>query len=162
MDHDIMFTTRTWYGQLCRAVAQHPKGTFVPYVYRGGAPWQKVQNTLPDIQKDVHDIRYHREIGDRLARMNEDKLVDVTEHPQPPGGTLILLSKEVWRAVGGFEPGCFMVDHRLFQAIYAAGFRIYLMHGVYIYHWKRAAGEDHPALPSCSGAKRGQDDYPAH
>lgn len=146
MDHDVMFTTRVWYSQLCRAVAQQPQGTFVPYVYRGGAPWQQIHTVRPDVPLDVHDIRYHRQLGTEIVQFGGDKLLDMTDHEPLGGGQLILLSKANWEAVKGFDEGCLYVDHKMFRKLRDTGLRTYLMHGIYLYHWKRAAGECHPAL----------------
>lgn len=146
MDHDMMFTTRQWYAQLHQAIQYDSTGTFVPYVYRGGAPWQRITTLLPDVTDEIHDIRYHRALGEKVAQMNAGKFLDVTDQPIQGSGTLILLSKEAWQETDGFRPGSFKTDHWMFHALQEVGRRIYLMHGVYVYHWKRAAGECHPAL----------------
>lgn len=152
MDHDVMFTTRIWYEQLCQAIAKEPKGTFVPYVYRGGAPWQGIRTLLPSVEPENHDITYHRALGIQVATMNGDKLLDVTDQHAQGGGIMILLSKEAWQETEGFRSGIFKIDHWLFHALREVGRRIYLMHGVYVYHWKRAAGECHPCLVHVEGA----------
>ncbi len=151
LDHDVMFTTRGWYDQLCQAVAHDSQGTFVPYLSRGGARWQNIQRAFPDTEPDGHDIRYHRELGTRLAQQNGTAYVDVTTYGHQGGGALMLLSKANWQAVGGFPSGCLTTDHDMFARLRRAGRHIYLMSRVYLYHWKRGAGECHPAFVYTDG-----------
>ena len=53
-------------------------------------------------------------------------------------GVVILLSKKTWALLGGFADGFLGVDNAIHQAARDRGFPVYLMEGVYVYHWYRA------------------------
>lgn len=138
LDHDMMLTTRVWYRQLEEAIAFKPAaGAFVAVTNRIAAPWQRAQETDPD----NHDIAYHRSIGQQ--RLHQRTLLDVTR-TQGFGGVMFCVSKRAWRDVGGFVDGLFCVDHRMHFALRDAGLRIYLLESLYVYHWRRAFGDELP------------------
>lgn len=138
LDHDMMLTTREWWKQIAEAIAFKPEaGAFVAVTNRIAAPWQRVGD------RDSHDIKGHREFGQRRLRENRT-LLDITD-TKGWGGVLFALSKATWRQVGGFVDGMQCVDHMMHFAIQKTGKRIYLMENVYVYHWRRAFGDDIPA-----------------
>lgn len=68
VDHDAVFTTRTWYQQLCEAVEEHPEaGLFGVMTNRVGNPEQEILLDVARGGRDNHDMRYHRKIGAALA-----------------------------------------------------------------------------------------------
>jgi GT2 family glycosyltransferase len=138
LDHDMAFTTREWYGQLEEAITFMPEaGAFVAITNRIAAAWQRAQES--DV--DNHDMAYHRAIGrNRLAQRT---LLDITT-TQGFGGVLFCLSKSAWRKAGGFVDGLFCVDHQMHFALRRAGFRVYLLESLYVYHWRRANGDELP------------------
>lgn len=139
LDHDMMLTTREWYRQLEEAITFRPNaGAFVAVTNRIGAFWQRAQET--DVNN--HDVAYHRAIGHQ--RLQQRTLLDVTR-TQGFGGVLFCLSKRSWQEVGGFVDGLLCVDHRMHFALRDAGKRIYLLESLYVYHWRRAFGDELPA-----------------
>lgn len=145
MDHDIALTTREWYRQIHEAIAFRPDaGAFVAMTNRIAAPWQQIGNQLS------HDIAHHRRFGEE--RLKVRTLLDITE-TNGFGGVLFCLSKRVWREVGGFLDGLLCVDHGMHFALQRAGRRVYLMENLYVYHWRRAQGDDPsrawPRVESC-------------
>lgn len=134
LDHDIMFTTRTWYRQLEEAIAVQPAGSFTAGTNRIRSKWQTVA-----VSGD--DIGHHRRIGESMAAKRT--LLDVTD-TAGWGGVLMLVSKASWRAAGGFPDGLFCVDHLFHFALKAAGRRVWLIEGLYVYHWRGSSAD--PAL----------------
>ena len=131
MDHDIMFTTVNWYAQVAEAITRHPTGTFTGVTNRIWNRWQQAAETvrLPD------DVAVHRKAGE--ARVANQTIADVTDQRPGWGGMLIIISKETWHFAGGFrEGGMGCVDHLIHQAVAASGRRVYVIHGLYVYHWR--------------------------
>lgn len=134
LDHDVMFTTREWHRQLSRAVFTDPKGCFSGVTNRILCPFQQVEG----VDMKNHEIRYHREIGTRL--LEKDTVRDVTDEPRTPGGFMMMLSKQAWRDAGGFPDGLHLMDKRMWTALKMVGRRIYIIEGLYLYHWHRGGG----------------------
>lgn len=137
MDHDAALTTRSWYAQVQEAIAFRPDaGAFVACSNRIGAFWQQAGNA------ENHDMRVHRNFG--AERVKVRTLLDVTD-TMGFGGVAFATSKRAWLAAGGFVPGMFCVDHQYHFALRRAGLRVYLLEGLYVYHWRRAFGDAPPA-----------------
>lgn len=136
IDHDAMLTTREWYRQLQEAIAFQPQaGAIVAMANRIGPPWQQVG------KRDNHDIAYHRQYGQQ--RLRSRTLLDIT-HTKGFGGVLFCVSKTAWREVGGFVDGLLCVDHQMHFALRRAGRTIWLLESLYLYHWRRAYGDELP------------------
>jgi len=142
IDHDAMFTTTIWHDQMERAINLNPDaGLFVPRTNRIGCGWMKLQG----VETKNHDMIYHRCLGRELADSRGATVTDVTiweEQPsrKPLSGVLMLLSKKVWQQVSGFKAGFLTVDNDMHARIRKAGLKVYLMEGVYLYHWYRFEG----------------------
>lgn len=135
VDHDAMWTTADWYRQLEAAVRAKPDaGMFTAVTNRIGSPHQRVRGVDPN----NHDIRYHRARGRALARQTE--IVDVTD-VAPTSGVVMCLSRRVWRRAGGFKSGMLGVDNAMHASLKRRGLRIYLLPGLYVYHWYRGDGD---------------------
>lgn len=136
IDHDACFTTPTWYQQLESIVAECPEPcVLTAKTNRVGSPWQRV----PDIDPREHSMIEHRRIGRHLADQYGTTLTDVTDQGLM-SGVVILLAKKTWRQLGGFRDGFLGVDNELHQAARDQGLRVYLMEGLYVYHWYRGDG----------------------
>jgi GT2 family glycosyltransferase/tetratricopeptide (TPR) repeat protein len=134
LDHDACFATPDWYAQLEEITA----GLTEPCVLtaltnRVGSRWQ----LAPGVDRDNHAMDYHRRVGKAIQAASRGVLRDVT-HESLMSGVVILLSKETWRRLGGFADGFLGVDNAIHQAARDRGGRVYLMAGVYVYHWYRA------------------------
>jgi hypothetical protein len=147
LDHDAMLTTREWYRQLEEAVAFQPEAAFCAVTNRIAAVWQQAREADPE----NFDIVYHRRIG--ADRLKVRTLLDVTD-TKGFGGVLFCLSKAAWREVGGFVDGLLCVDHQMHFALKRAGRRIYLLEGLYLFHWRRAFGDELPRGTPCRGPER--------
>lgn len=138
MDHDMMLTTREWYRQVVEAIAFKPEaGAFVACTNRIAPPWQQVGDA------ENYDIAHHRRFG--TERLKVRTLLDITD-TMGFGGVLFALSKSAWQKVGGFvEGGMLCVDHRMHFALRAAGYRVYMLESLYVFHWRRAFGDNLPS-----------------
>ena len=137
LDHDATWTTRDWYHQLEEIVARYPKaGMFTAVTNRIGNPHQLI-NQLP---KDNHDIAQHRKVGQNLQNSMRAEVIDATES-QLVSGVVILIKKSTWQKVGGFKSGFLGVDNDMHSKIKDAGMKVYIMPGVYVYHWYRGDGD---------------------
>lgn len=136
LDHDMMLTTREWFRQIEEAIRFKPDaGAFVACANRIAPEWQKAGPV------NIHEIRHHRSFG--KERLKVRTLLDVTD-TKGFGGVLFAVSKASWREVGGFRDGMLCVDHGMHFALRDAGKRIYLIEGLYVYHWRRAFGDELP------------------
>ncbi|HEU0115895.1 MAG TPA: hypothetical protein VFQ80_14515, partial [Thermomicrobiales bacterium] len=136
VDHDAMFTTRAWYGQILEAIAFKPDaGAFTGVTNRIAAPWQQVG------EPNNHSIVWHRAYG--ADRVKVRTLLEIT-YTRGFGGVCMVVNKEAWREVGGFADGLLCVDHSLHFRLQAAGRSVWLIEGLYLYHWRRANGDELP------------------
>lgn len=136
LDHDAAWTTRRWWHQVREAIDFRPDaGAFTAVTNRIAPRWQQVGD------KDNHDIVRHRRYGAERTRVRT--LLDITD-TMGFGGVVIVISKRAWSGVGGFVDGMLCVDHRMHFALRDAGLRVYLLEGLYVYHWRRANGDELP------------------
>jgi len=150
LDHDAIWTTRRWYAQLQEtALALPDAGVVTAIQSRGWQSWQ----VGPD--QGSHDMAQHRRIGARLAE-DVRTLLDVTDN-SGIAGVVMLLSRRAWERAGGFPDGMYCVDHAMHFRLRAAGLRVYVHQGLYVYHWRRANGDappaDAPTAPNCPCGK---------
>ena len=136
LDHDVMFTTFEWHRQIERAIEVEPYGSFTGVTNRIFCPWQRAR----EVDRDNHDIMYHREIG--ADRMRNRWLSDVTD-ANGWGGYIMVLSKAAWRDAGKFVDGQLCVDHNMHFALRRAKRHVFLIEGLYMYHYARGKGEQY-------------------
>ena len=137
LDHDAMFTTMHWYHQLEEIVSENPDGgLFTVVTNRIGNPAQKFKG-LHD--PDNHDMRIHRKAGEAIKTRYGNKVTDLTNEREI-SGLVMLVSKKVWQDVGGFKSGFLSVDNDMHRKCRDNGYKVYLMDGVYVYHWYRGDG----------------------
>jgi hypothetical protein len=138
LDHDAMFTTLGWYKQL-EAIIESPSflhynvGLLTACTNRIG----NLEQLIPGVDPQNHDIYYHREIG---RRRELDHGPSLRECDYLMSGVVIFISKEVWMKTEGFMDGFLGVDNNIDQQIRGLGYKTYIMDGVYCYHWYRADG----------------------
>ena len=112
-------------------------------------------------RKDIvesNDMKFHRDVGKSLWEKNKTNLIKVDEpflkeRKTSSGdlsyfsGTCFLIKKSLWRKINKFKPSWrqgsdlstrfFGVDNRLHKDVLEYGESLYLMRGVYSYHWYR-------------------------
>lgn len=141
LDHDATFTTTGWYPQLETIIETHPEyGVFTCKMNRVGQPYH-----IPEgIDKDNHDIKYHRAIGKQLAKTSYNHVTSLNDvNGYYLSGVLILIQKKVWNIIGGCPDGFLGVDNEIHRRCIANGVGVGMMEGVYLYHWYRADGTEH-------------------
>ena len=134
LDHDAMFTTENWYHQLESIIKKHPAfGLFAAKTNRiGGDAPQKAK-----VDRDNHDIKYHRRIGQEIQNCHYDSIALLNEKSRLISGVVILIKKSTWKKVGGFKDGFFGIDNDIHSRCLAHGYKVGVMKGVYVYHWYR-------------------------
>lgn len=153
LDHDACFTTREWYRQIREAVTFQPRAMFTAVTNRIAADWQRA----PESDPNNHDIAYHRKIG--ATRLWRRTLLDVTT-TKGLGGVLMVVSKAAWQEIGGFVPGMFCVDHNMHFAHARVGRPVFVIDGLYLYHWRRANGDKLVETPKAPCTCRGPETPP--
>jgi len=129
-DHDIFLANPNWYDIILRHIEEAPDGgLFTCVTNRIGNPHQKV-----GADKDNHDLRYHWE----FAKAQKGKPLRLAK--QPISGLIMVTSKTVWKAAGGFEErkSYFGVDNAYHKAVKKAGYKVYIIDDLYVYHRYRA------------------------
>jgi len=137
LDHDAMFTTSTWYHQLEDIIDKHNnRGVFGARTNRINSTYQLVGN----IDVYNHDIMYHREIGKHLQKKYYSDTLRITDDTAQRGfsGIVILIKKSTWKKIGGFISGFNDVDNNLRYSLEKHNIPMYIMNGVYAYHWYKA------------------------
>lgn len=130
LDHDAMPTTGQWHAQFSEAIEFKPDaGAFVAMTNRIASPWQRA----PGVPSNNNDMAWHRRYGAERAKVRT--LLDITE-TKGFGGVMFAVSKAAWQEVGGFADGLGCVDHSIHFKLQRAGRRVYLIEGLYLYHWR--------------------------
>lgn len=135
LDHDAMPTTPRWNAQLEEAIAFQPEaGAFVAMTNRIASPWQRIGD------RESNDIAWHRRFG--AERLKIRTLLDISE-TKGFGGVMFAVSKAAWHEAGGFADGLGCVDHSLHFGLQRAGRKVWLIEGLFVFHW-RHWGEPDP------------------
>lgn len=136
IDGDAIFTTTFFGKQLEDIIDKHPEcGLFTATASRIGSKWQRSGDWESD------DMKTHREIGKHISEKFYDTVEDVSDKTVQDdlmGGVLILIKKSVWDKIGRFKKdGMLGVDNDIYLKAQKAGEKVYLMKGVYLYHYYR-------------------------
>lgn len=141
LDHDATFTSPGWYNQLQDVIDKYPDyGAFTCMMNRVG---QKYHVPI-GVDRDNHDIKYHRAIGKQLADQYYDQITPLNDvNGQYLSGVLILIQKKAWMEIGECPDGFLGVDNEIHRRCVIHGVKVGRMDGVYLYHWYRANGREH-------------------
>lgn len=137
VDGDTIFTT-SFYGHNIENIVKENPDVKCYTCYTNRVAYS--DQIAPGVDTDSNDIEYHRKFGKIMETVYNTKCIDITEkkNGQFMSGCMILLQKGLWKKIGGFsEKGMLGVDNDLHKKIISANEKIYLMQGVYIYHWYR-------------------------
>lgn len=142
VEHDLHWTTRTWFRALERAVLALPRaGFFTVMRWPAVSSWSAPKEAAP-AKSERNDILYHRRLGTALEKKYKGQIDDVTEYERLESGSptagIFLMSKAVWAEVGGFKSGFKeeRIDHDMHQKVRSSGRRCYLLRDVYFFHAK--------------------------
>jgi GT2 family glycosyltransferase len=135
VDGDAMFTTTFYGNQIEDIIDKYPEcELFTARANRIGCIWQRYGSWASN------DMEEHRKVGKELFDTEYDHILDVSDVPRLKvlGGVLILISKACWKRLGGFvEQGMLGVDNDIHWKAMDAGEKVYMMTGVYLFHWYR-------------------------
>ena len=140
MDYDTQFLTNDFGKHLYEYIKLYPNATFTCRTNRMHK--SNTNQQLTGIERDNHDILYHREIA-RKRKIHLYEVTKLNDHRRKElmGGMLMLISKKVWREVGGFkEEGILDVDNKFHLSLIQHDKEVLCMEGIYIYHWYRSDG----------------------
>lgn len=135
LDGDAMFLDPYFGRHIYNVIEKNPEaGVLTCKTNRIGCLWQREPGMW-----GIEDIGTHRYVAKNMQEYHGSKIQDVTEWgtDNPMGGVLILISKKAWKNVGGFADGMLGVDNKLHWSCIAKGERVFLMHGIYAYHYYR-------------------------
>ena len=142
LDHDAVFTTRDWYQQLLAAIERHPEaGMFGAMTNRIGNRQQ-----VPPGAPAGHDMAAHRVFGAALQKQHGTDVIDVTKG-HALSGVVMCFTADVLATNFKFASGFMGVDNQAHRDVVRAGKRVYLLPGLYVYHWYRADGVGHVNAP---------------
>jgi len=137
LDHDATFVQRDWYKKVKEIIEKYPQyDLFTTPMNRCGSPYQLIQG----VDKNNHDIRYHREIGKVLFNIEGEEVVDITKSSLLSGVTIIG-QKKGWDKIGGAKDGFLGVDNDIHAKYRDHGMRVGLIRSLYVYHWYRGDGD---------------------
>ena len=134
VDGDTIFTTPN-YGHIIEKIIEENKniGCFTALTNRVFCTWQVVKG----IDVNNNDMEYHRNFGKNIQEIYGTYCEDVTMKT-PMSGFLIVINKKTWKKIGGFkEDGMLGIDNDLHNKIRNYEEKMYMMKGVYLYHWYR-------------------------
>ena len=135
IDHDIFVANPHWYGMFFSAISVFgdQAGFIGCMTNRVGSPLQKVKG----VERN-NDIGYHREFAENLFKEHGNTVQDVTDSQFCPSALMFATSKKAWYETGGFrETGLVGVDTKYIGKLKEKGYKIYLLKGLYVYHWYR-------------------------
>jgi len=130
IDHDILLLTRHWYHATLAAIKRHghDAGWISGVTNRIFCPDQRI---APAVDHD--DVIGHIQFANDLYETHGDKTREPTSGI-PFSGFFILTHKQAWEKVGGFSNGFLGVDNDYWNKLVGAGYKTYIMPGIYMYH----------------------------
>ena len=134
LDRDAMFCS-TFYGkQIEYIVENHGADLYTCMTNRVNCKQQ-----LSNVQWTENNMAYHIAHANYLADSeHRHEVEDITAiHPEL-SGVMMVVSKRGWEMVGGFrEDKMLGIDNDYHVRIRSTGGQVWLMRGVYVYHWYR-------------------------
>ena len=133
IDHDVLLVNPFWHSICISAIKKvgNDAGWITCYTNRIGC----IQQRISGVNEKSDDIKYHRNFAKQVYEKNKGKIVDITDSKYVLSGFFILTNKKVWEKSGKFkEEGFFTVDNAYHRSVVSAGFRLYLMTDLYVYH----------------------------
>ena len=78
---------------------------------------------------------HHHRVGKKLMEAHGSNVADISKGIS--NGIMICTPKRVWNKTGGFRPGFGGQDTDYHREIVRLGYKVYMMRGLYMYHWYR-------------------------
>lgn len=135
IDYDTMFVNPNYYRIMQDIIEKYPEyDLFTCLTNRVGCDYQ-----LADVDRDNHDIRYHRKMAKRIEVLNKNnEVTDITNNLPYLTGMMMMFSDKVFRKVNGFKYGFLGVDNDFHKRVKNRRLKVGLINTLYIYHWYRA------------------------
>jgi len=137
VDGDTIFTTPFYGYTIENVIEQNPNiSCYTCYTNRVYCPEQ----IAPGVDTKSNDMAYHRNFGLMMESIYGTSCEDITKTKSGNlmSGCMILIQKRLWKKIGGFlENGMLGVDNDLHTKVIKSNEKLYLMRGVYLYHWYR-------------------------
>jgi hypothetical protein len=137
IDGDVSFTTNNFGTQIESIIKRYSDGKFFTcYTNRVGFQRQ----IFPGVNIHSNDMEYHRFIGKKIQESFWDECEDLSylQLNELISGMLLLIRKDLWKSVGGFlNKGMLGVDNDFHLKCILNKEKLYLMKGIYVYHWYR-------------------------
>ena len=134
MDGDIMFLTFDWGHQIAEVIKKHPDAGIITCQTNRIA-----KNKVQLYSEDSPDVLVHRLIAKDLDNKFRGQTRQIR---QSISGFLMIIQKKTWEEVGKFPeiPNKILdIDTRFSRMILNAKKTIYLMRGMYVFHYYRLA-----------------------
>jgi GT2 family glycosyltransferase len=134
VDHDVWLATNPWWYEICLAAINkvgHNAGWITCRTNRIQADMQKAPNV-----PSGDDLNVHRDYARKLYNKNRGIVQNVTKIGKRFSGFFILTRRKICLSVGGFKTGTGLlhIDIDYYDKVKRAGFQMYLMADLYLYH----------------------------
>ena len=137
VDHDVLLAVNPhWYYLCVKAInkyaTQNKIGIFTCYtndIGDGVNPHE--QRYASGVLGD--DVYEHVGAAKYVFATNQYQCTDIT-HTEKFAQFFMLVNKEAWQKAGGFKDGFFDSDRKFAKRIKRAGYKIYRIDGLYVYH----------------------------
>ena len=132
LDGDAMFC-HTFYGKQIEHIIKNHKGAlYTCMTNRVNCQLQLSGNWHSNDMKD------HVNHAETLYNSFTHSLQDITDIFPELSGVMMVVSKEAWEKAGGFmEDKMLGIDNDFHARVRDSGEKVWLMRGVYVYHWYR-------------------------
>lgn len=128
-DGDTTVTTDTYGRQIEEILKANPEvHFFTAMTNRVATDWQRSKVIV-----DNNDIEYHRSIGFDFQKIFGLQVEDCT-NKSPWSGFFMVIKKASWHGIE-LREGILGVDNDIHHHAQKIGQKVYLMKGVYLYHW---------------------------
>jgi len=132
-DDDVFLRTQPkWYDICIAAIEQvgHDAGFITCVTNRIACPQQR----CVDAPKG-NDLIKHIEYAEQRYHKWGNAVVEIPR--VKPSGFFFITNTTVWNNAGKFPPGFLGVDNRYANQVKKAGYKVYMMEGLYVYHMYR-------------------------
>jgi len=151
LDHDMQWTTPDWYPAIAKAIAANPQMQVLTCITNRAHQLNSPYQMAKGVDVNNHDIKYHRQLGAKLLKLNGTKVLDVTNHSRCINGVVVIWQRKTWDAIKKMEghvslvnrKDILMFDTKLHKRAKGLGMKVGVLQGVYVYHWYRGDGQIH-------------------
>ena len=132
LDWDVLLLNVNWYDMCLKAIKKvgHNAGLISCLTNRIGCPLQKA-----GVPQTIDNIAVHMEYAKTISTEHKGVIRDVTDSQFKLSGLFFLTRRKIWDDVGGVPDKKFIgVDTYYHGRVKEAGYRIYVMQDLYVFH----------------------------